>query len=126
MWFLSCHRIVSPFFCSTYLLFLSVHTFNLLQSVLPPVAVSTVYLERLERVERQLALLWEQVQKGDQKQEQQHGDILGLYSTLREQLHTQTDRESLGLWVSSLLEQRLSVLRGELEQEEAHRAQVGR
>lgn len=88
--------------------------------------VSGVDLERLERVERQLALLWEQVQQGDRKQEQRHGDILGLYSTLKEHLHTQTDRESLGLWVSSLLEQRLGVLRGELEQENAHRAQVGR
>ncbi|XP_022608212.1 SUN domain-containing protein 1 isoform X5 [Seriola dumerili] len=91
--------------------------------ILPPVAVSTVDLERLERVERQLALLWERVQQGDEKQEQRHGDVLGLYSTLREQLHTQTDRESLGLWVSSLLEQRLGVLRGELEQENTHRAQ---
>ncbi|XP_035510139.1 SUN domain-containing protein 1 isoform X1 [Morone saxatilis] len=91
--------------------------------MLPPVVVSGVDLERLEHVERQLALLWEQVQQGDQKQEQRHGDILGLYSTLREQLHTQTDRESLGLWVSSLLEQRLGVLRGELEQENTHRAQ---
>lgn len=91
--------------------------------ILPPVAVSSVDLERLERVERQLALLWERVQQGDQKQEQHRTDVLGLYSTLREQLHTQTDRESLGLWVSSLLEQRLNVLRGELEQENTHRAQ---
>lgn len=96
------------------------------QPILPPAAVSSVDLERLERLERQLALLWERVQQGDQKQEQRHGDILGLYSTLREQLHTQTDRETLGLWVSSLLEQRLGVLRGELERESAHQAQVGR
>ncbi|KAF3700189.1 SUN domain-containing protein 1 Protein unc-84 -like protein A Sad1/unc-84 protein-like 1 [Channa argus] len=92
-------------------------------SILPPLAGSTVDLERLERLERQLALLLERVQQGDQKQEQRHGDILGLYSNLREQLHTQTDRESLGLWVSSLLEQRLSLLRGELEQENTHRTQ---
>lgn len=91
--------------------------------ILPPVVVSSVDLERLERVERQLALLWERVQQGDDKQKQHHTDILGLYSTLREQLHTQTDRESLGLWVSSLLEERLSVLRGELDQENTHRAQ---
>ncbi|XP_068574338.1 SUN domain-containing protein 1 isoform X2 [Cebidichthys violaceus] len=90
---------------------------------LPPVTASSVDLERLERVERQLTLLWERVQQGDQKQEQRHGDILGLYSTLKEKLHTQTDRESLGLWVSSMLEQRLVVLRGELEQENTHRAQ---
>lgn len=95
-----------------------------LQPIIPPVVVSSVDLERLERVERQLALLWERVQQGDQKQEQRHSDLLGFYSTLREQLHTQTDRESLGLWVSSLLEQRLSVLRGELEQDKTDRAQV--
>lgn len=88
--------------------------------------VSTRDLERLEHVERQLALLWAQVQKGDEKQEQRHGDVMGLYSTLTEQLHTQTDRESLGLWVSTLLEQRLGVLRGELEQENTQRAEVGK
>uniref|UniRef100_I3KKD7 Sad1 and UNC84 domain containing 1b n=2 Tax=Oreochromis niloticus TaxID=8128 RepID=I3KKD7_ORENI len=91
--------------------------------VLPPVAVSSVDMERLERVERQLALLWERVQQGDQKQEQRHDNVLGLYSTLREQLHTQTDRESLGLWVASMLDQRIGVLRGELEQENTQRAQ---
>ncbi|XP_059203104.1 SUN domain-containing protein 1 isoform X6 [Centropristis striata] len=91
---------------------------------LPPVAVSSgVDLERLERLERQLALLWERVQQGNQKQEQRHGDIMVLYSTLKETLHTQTDRERLGLWVSSLLEQRLGELRGELQQEDTLRAQ---
>lgn len=92
--------------------------------MLPPVVVSGVDLERLERVERQLALLWEQVQQGDQKHDQRHGDVLGLYSALKEQLHSQTDRESLGLWVASLLEQKLGVLRGDLEQESTQRAQV--
>ncbi|XP_042361559.1 SUN domain-containing protein 1 isoform X2 [Plectropomus leopardus] len=92
-------------------------------SFLPPVALSAVDLERLERVERQLNLLWERVQQGDQKHEKHHGEVLGLYSALKEQLHTQTDRESLGLWVSSLLEPKLGVLRGELEQENAHRTQ---
>ncbi|XP_029944962.1 SUN domain-containing protein 1 isoform X2 [Salarias fasciatus] len=85
--------------------------------VLPPAALSDFDFKRLESVERQLALLWERVQHGDQKQDERHGELLGLYSTLREQLHTQTDRESLGLWVSSLLEQKIGVLRGELEQE---------
>lgn len=84
-----------------------------------------VELERLERVERQLALLWEKVQQGDQKQDQHHSVILGLYSSLREQLHSRNERESLEVWVSSLLEQRLGVLRGELEQESTNRAQVG-
>ncbi|KAK5856302.1 hypothetical protein PBY51_007910 [Eleginops maclovinus] len=90
---------------------------------LPPVAVSSIDLERLERVERQLALLWDRVQQTDHKQDQRHEDILARYSSLKEHLHTETDRESLGLWVSSLLENRLGVLRGELEQESTHRAQ---
>ncbi|KAM4598163.1 SUN domain-containing protein 1 isoform 2-T2 [Polymixia lowei] len=92
--------------------------------VLPPVVVvSGVDVERLERVERRLALLWEQVQHGDQEQEKRHGDTLGLYTSLKEHLHTQTNRESLGLWVSSLLEERLGLLRGELEQENTQRTQ---
>ncbi|XP_017277420.1 SUN domain-containing protein 1 isoform X2 [Kryptolebias marmoratus] len=92
-------------------------------TIFPPVAVSGVDLERLERIESQLALLWERVQQGDKKQDQRHQDILGLYSTLREQLSTQTERESLEVWVSSQLEQQLGVLRGELEQEKTHTAQ---
>lgn len=95
-----------------------------LQPIIAPAALSAADLERLERVEQQLALLWEQVKQADQKQDQRHGDILGIYNTLREQLHTQTDKERLGLWVSSLLEQRLKVLEGELEQENTQRAQV--
>lgn len=51
--------------------------------------------------------------------------MLELYSTLKEQLHSRTDRESLGLWVSSLLDQRVGVLQGELQQEHAQRVQVG-
>ncbi|TWW69988.1 SUN domain-containing protein 1 [Takifugu flavidus] len=92
-------------------------------SVLPPVALTGADLERLERVEHQLALLWEQLQQRDHKQDERHGNILGLYNTLKEQLHTQTDRESLGLWVSSLLDQRVGVLHGELEQEQTRRVQ---
>nr|XP_020475544.1 SUN domain-containing protein 1-like isoform X6 [Monopterus albus] len=88
-----------------------------------PVVGSSVDLQRLEHVERQLALLWQRVQQDDQKQEQRHVDVLGLYSSLREQLQTQTDRETLKPFVFTLLDQRLSVLRKELEQETTHRDQ---
>ncbi|MEQ2242729.1 hypothetical protein ILYODFUR_039009, partial [Ilyodon furcidens] len=92
--------------------------------ILPPLTVhSGVDLGRLERVEQQLALLWEKVQQRDQKQDQRHSDILGLYGSLREQLQSQNERESFEVWVSSLMEQRLGVLRGELEQESSNRAQ---
>lgn len=75
-------------------------------------------------MESQLTLLWKRVQQGDQKQDERHGNVLGLYHTLKEQLHTETNKESLGLWMSSLLEQRLEILRGELEQENTQREQV--
>lgn len=88
--------------------------------------MDTEGLERLERVEHGLTLLWERVKQGDQRQEHHHGDTLAQYTLLREQLDSQTDRDSLGLWVSGLLEHRITLLRGELEQQEAsHRAQVG-
>ncbi|XP_034045312.1 SUN domain-containing protein 1-like isoform X2 [Thalassophryne amazonica] len=99
-------------------------SFSQAPSVLPPAVASSFDMERLETLERQLAVLWERVQQGDQKQDQQHKNLLGLYSNLKEQLHTQTDRDKLGLWVSSLLEQRVSVLRGELEQENTLRTQA--
>uniref|UniRef100_A0A1A8GN47 Sad1 and UNC84 domain containing 1 n=2 Tax=Nothobranchius korthausae TaxID=1143690 RepID=A0A1A8GN47_9TELE len=92
--------------------------------ILPPVVVSDVDLERLDRVEQQLALLRDRVQQGDEKQDQRHRDILGLYTTLREQLHTHAERESLEAWMSSLLEQRLGVLRGKLEQENTQSAEL--
>ncbi|XP_061892620.1 SUN domain-containing protein 1 isoform X1 [Entelurus aequoreus] len=89
----------------------------------PPIVVPSLDLERLERLERQLALLWERVQQSDEKQEKHHTDILSLYNSLKEKLHTETDRERLGLWVSSLLEQRLGVLRGDLKQDSILRVQ---
>ncbi|RVE69537.1 hypothetical protein OJAV_G00078660 [Oryzias javanicus] len=91
--------------------------------VLPPSATLNVDLKRLEDVEHQLALLWERVKQEDEQQEQRHQDIFSLYTKLREQLHTQTNRESLGVWVSSLLEERLGSLREKLEQANTQRTQ---
>lgn len=90
----------------------------------PQVVVSSLDMERLERMERQLVLLWERVHQGHQRQEEAHSNTVALYNSLKDQLHTQTDKENLGPWVSSLLEERLLVLRGELEQEDALRAQT--
>uniref|UniRef100_H3DKT7 Sad1 and UNC84 domain containing 1b n=1 Tax=Tetraodon nigroviridis TaxID=99883 RepID=H3DKT7_TETNG len=92
-------------------------------SMLPPVALSGADLERLAHIERQLALLGAQLKQTDHKQDERHGNILELYNSLKDQLHTRTDRESLGVWVSSLLDQRVGVLQGELEQEHAQRLQ---
>uniref|UniRef100_A0A4W5MW77 SUN domain-containing protein n=1 Tax=Hucho hucho TaxID=62062 RepID=A0A4W5MW77_9TELE len=90
---------------------------------LPP-AVSqpgsvSVDSERLAQLEQRLAQLWEKVEEGGQRQEQQHGEVLGLYHSLREQLDTQTDRDGMGLWVSGLLEERLTLLRREIEKDAA-------
>ncbi|XP_054891131.1 SUN domain-containing protein 1 isoform X2 [Poeciliopsis prolifica] len=86
--------------------------------ILPPAAIhSGMDLDRLEHVERQLALLWEKVQEGDQRQDQRHSNLFGLYSSLREQVHSQNERERFEVWVSSMMEQRLGVLRGELQRE---------
>lgn len=102
-----------------------IHFYFLLQPILTPVALSGADLERLEHIERQLVLLWTQLKQRDQKQDERHGNILELYNTLKDQLHTRTDRESLGVWLSSLLDQRVSVLHGELQHEHAQRVQVG-
>uniref|UniRef100_H3C0L4 Sad1 and UNC84 domain containing 1b n=1 Tax=Tetraodon nigroviridis TaxID=99883 RepID=H3C0L4_TETNG len=65
-------------------------------SMLPPVALSGADLERLAHIERQLALLGAQLKQTDHKQDERHGNILELYNSLKDQLHTRTDRESLG------------------------------
>ncbi|KAJ8363093.1 hypothetical protein SKAU_G00119240 [Synaphobranchus kaupii] len=80
------------------------------------VAAGSVDTERLLRLEQRLAQLWEGVESGGRMQESQHKEVLGLYASLREQLDRQTDRDSMGLWVSGLLDQRLGVLRSELQQ----------
>ncbi|KAK6329349.1 hypothetical protein J4Q44_G00013270 [Coregonus suidteri] len=90
---------------------------------LPP-AVSqpgsvSVDSERLVQLEQRLAQLWEKVEGGSQSQEQQHREVLGLYHSLREQLDTQTDRDGMGLWVSGLLEERLTLLKRDMETDAA-------
>ncbi|CDQ66773.1 unnamed protein product [Oncorhynchus mykiss] len=90
----------------------------------PPPAVSqpgsvavSVDSERLAQLEQRLTQLWEKVEGGGQRQEQQHGEVLRLYHSLREQLDTQADRDGMGLWVSGLLEERLTLLRREMEKD---------
>ena len=68
--------------------------------------------------------LWQSVQQGEQRQEEQRGQTLQHYQSLQEQLRTQTDRHTLGLWVSDLLEDKLSALRADLEQQANQRTEV--
>ncbi|KAI1884455.1 hypothetical protein AGOR_G00226570 [Albula goreensis] len=90
----------------------------------PPSVVFSLDEERLSRLEQRLAELWEGVRRGGQLQEQQHGEVLGLYGSLQEQLDKRTDKDTLGLWVSSLLDQRLTLLRGELQKDSAQKEET--
>ena len=80
--------------------------------------------ERLSRLEGRVVELWQSVQQGEQRQEEQRGQTLQHYQSLQEQLRTQTDRHTLGLWVSDLLEDKLSALRADLEQQANQRTEV--
>ncbi|XP_062388342.1 SUN domain-containing protein 1-like isoform X2 [Sardina pilchardus] len=79
--------------------------------------------ERLSLLEGRVAALLQSVQQGEQRQEQQHGEALGRHRSLEEQLRSHTDRHTLGLWVSGLLEDKLSALRADLEQQANQRAE---
>lgn len=82
--------------------------------------------ERLARLEQRLAQLWEKVERGGRRQENQHREVLSLYQSVREQLDTQTDKDSMGLWVSGLLEERLLLLKGGVEKDAALRRELVR
>lgn len=71
-----------------------------------------------------MASLWESVQQGELKAKQQHEEAVGSVQALRDQINTQTDKESLGLWVSQLLEPKFSALEGEMEREAVSRTEV--
>nr|XP_046212612.1 SUN domain-containing protein 1-like isoform X6 [Oncorhynchus gorbuscha]XP_046212613.1 SUN domain-containing protein 1-like isoform X6 [Oncorhynchus gorbuscha] len=97
----------------------------------PPPAVSqpgsvlvSVDSERLARLEHRLAQLWEKVERGGRRQENQHREVLSLYQSVREQLDTQTDKDSMGLWVSGLLEERLLLLKRGMEKDAALRREL--
>ncbi|XP_049320635.1 SUN domain-containing protein 1 isoform X6 [Astyanax mexicanus] len=79
--------------------------------------VSAAHLERLERLEKSLSQLWEQVAATGSKQEERHGEVLSLYSVLKDELDKNTDRDSLSLWINNLMEQRVGLLRTEMEKE---------
>ncbi|XP_047673176.1 SUN domain-containing protein 1 isoform X2 [Tachysurus fulvidraco] len=79
--------------------------------------VSEADSERLARIEQSLGMLWDKVAASGGKQEERHAEVLGLCSSLKEELRTNTDKESMGQWVGSLLEQRLSLLRAEMEEQ---------
>ncbi|KAM9412085.1 SUN domain-containing protein 1-like isoform 16-T28 [Salvelinus alpinus] len=85
----------------------------------PGSVLVSVDSERLARLEQRLAQLWEKVERGGRRQENQHREVLSLYQSVREQLDTQTDKDSMGLWVSGLLEERLLLLKRGMEKDAA-------
>ncbi|XP_051771703.1 SUN domain-containing protein 1 [Ctenopharyngodon idella] len=80
-------------------------------------AVDGVGRERLIRLEESLSQLWDRVAGGLLRQEEQHTEVLSLYNTLHSELHRHTDRESLGQWIGDLLEERFSLMKGEVQKE---------
>ncbi|XP_067238733.1 SUN domain-containing protein 1 isoform X6 [Chanodichthys erythropterus] len=94
---------------------------------IPPPSISqaeSINSERLARLEQRVATLWESVQQGELKAKQQHEEAVGFVQALQNQINTQTDRESLGLWVSQLLEPKFTALKGEMERETVSRAET--
>uniref|UniRef100_A0A8C9RLD7 SUN domain-containing protein n=1 Tax=Scleropages formosus TaxID=113540 RepID=A0A8C9RLD7_SCLFO len=90
-------------------------------TVQPATMVPSVNLERLARLEERLEYLWGSVEKDGQLHKEQHREVMALYRTLADQLVERTDRDSLALWVSGLLDQRLTLLRKELHQDTMQR-----
>lgn len=78
---------------------------------------ASVEAERLMHLEESLSQLWDRVAGGLLRQEEQHTEVLSLYNTMRSELHRHTDRESLGQWIGDLLEERFSLLKGEVQKE---------
>ncbi|KAF5900662.1 SUN domain-containing protein 1 isoform X6, partial [Clarias magur] len=75
---------------------------------------------RLAQIEQSLNLLWDKVTASGGEQEARHTKVLGLCSSLKEELRTNTDKEAMGQWVGMLLEEKLSLLREEMEKEDVH------
>lgn len=78
---------------------------------------SALDAERLERVERSLASLWEQVKSSGGEQNARHAQVLGLCNSLKDELHENTDRERMSEWLNTLLEERIILMRNQLERE---------
>uniref|UniRef100_A0A673GKV5 SUN domain-containing protein 1-like n=1 Tax=Sinocyclocheilus rhinocerous TaxID=307959 RepID=A0A673GKV5_9TELE len=98
------------------------------QHIPPPVisqaASESINSERLARLEQRVVALWESIQQGELKAKQQHEEAVGLVQALQDQMNTRTDRESLSLWVSQLIEPKFTTLKGEIEREAVSRAET--
>ncbi|XP_076844734.1 SUN domain-containing protein 1 isoform X5 [Brachyhypopomus gauderio] len=89
----------------------------------PQPMAASVDDKRMARLEQSVAALWESVQQREQQASRQHGEAVKMVHTLQEEMITRTDKETLALWVSQLLEPKFDALRGKMEREASDRAQ---
>ncbi|CAI5657955.1 unnamed protein product [Oreochromis niloticus] len=80
--------------------------------------------ERLIRLEQSLMVLWERVEAGGRRAEQRHRELLRLYTGLQQLSSAQRDGVEASL--SALLDQQLSELRRQLDEERQQREEVRR
>ncbi|XP_056608779.1 SUN domain-containing protein 1 isoform X1 [Triplophysa dalaica] len=80
--------------------------------------------KRLVLLEQRVAALWENIQQGELKAQQQHQETVGLVQALHEQINTQTDRDHLRLWVSQLFEPKFTEIKGEMDRDASSRAET--
>ncbi|KAM9425792.1 uncharacterized protein KZ484_013520 [Pholidichthys leucotaenia] len=83
--------------------------------------------ERVTHLERSLKVLWERVEAGGRRAEQRHREVLRLYSALQQQQLAsapQRGGEEVELWVSSMMDQHLSELQNQLDEERREREEL--
>lgn len=78
--------------------------------------------ERLIRLEQSLMVLWGRVEAGGRRAEQRHRELLRLYAGLQQLSSAERDGAEASL--SALLDQQLSELRKQLDEERWQREEV--
>lgn len=76
--------------------------------------------EQLLQLEQRLSTLWERVEAGGHQAEQRHQEVVHMYQDLKQQSPPEAEPE---LGISSLLDQRLDLIKAQLEEERLHRKQ---
>ncbi|XP_063338481.1 SUN domain-containing protein 1-like isoform X9 [Pelmatolapia mariae] len=82
--------------------------------------------ERLIRLEQSLMVLWERVEAGGRRAEQRHRELLRLYTGLQQQQLSSAQRDGVEASLSALLDQQLSELRRQLDEERQQREKARR
>ncbi|KAA0706098.1 SUN domain-containing protein 1 [Triplophysa tibetana] len=80
--------------------------------------------KRLVLLEQRVVALWDNIQQGELKAQQQHQETVGLVQALHEQINTETDRDHLRLWVSQLFEPKFTEIKGEMDRDASSRLQT--